>query len=95
MKNIYKGVERKMIVVKNPGEEGFFDEVHFILKSGMENTEKSYEDMVSEASRIIDAQYFSSDRKRKSTIGREILFFSLGIFSSLALFLAFLIFYIG
>ena len=41
MKNIYKGVERKMIVVKYPGEEGFVDEVHFILKSGMENPEKS------------------------------------------------------
>jgi len=50
---VYKGCQKRMIMLKNTGSE-IFDEAYFILKERAEKSGVSENDMVREASRIID-----------------------------------------
>lgn len=77
MKNIYRGVQRKMIVLKNIGSE-LFDEAYFVIKESGENP-MSEKDMVSEACRIVSEKLVvGKKRKKGGRIIRDFLTFSLG-----------------
>lgn len=60
---IYKGTQKKMIMLKNTGSE-YFEEAYFIIKDEGTRTSKGTcceNDMIKEANRII-SETFSSDK---------------------------------
>jgi len=68
---IYKGCQKRMIMLKNTGSE-IFDEAYFILKEKAEKSRISENDMVREANRIIDEKLLCGCYKNGSpTVIRE------------------------
>lgn len=61
---VYKGCERKMIMIKNPGN-GYFDEAYFILKEKSTLKQGNGTDMLSEANRIVNENMMMLDRSVK------------------------------
>lgn len=54
---IYKGTQKKMIMLKNTGSE-YFDEAYFIIKDGVARSDSECEnDMIKEANRIISETF--------------------------------------
>ena len=60
---IYKGCQKKMIIIKNPGSR-FFEEAYFILKEDQGEDERDMKDMVEEANRIISKNIQNKEKKR-------------------------------
>lgn len=84
---VYKGCERRMIVLKKP-EGDYFDEAYFILKDGYaKNKAVSEENMVKEANRILSKYSLISEKKKRKN-GKQIpvLSFLLGVTSGICLF---------
>lgn len=81
---IYKGCERKMIMIKNTGSD-YFDEAYFILKE-KQNT-KAYvneDDMLKEANRIVNDNMISlKPREAKKIFKPDIFTFCAGLFTGL------------
>ena len=67
-KVIYKGCQKRMIMLKNTGSE-IFDEAYFILKEErILRSDVNENDMVREAGRIINENLLSSCCKRTSEV---------------------------
>lgn len=84
---VYKGCERKMIIIKNPGN-GYFDEVYFILKDKThKNKYVNESDMLTEANRIVNdnlitAANINKDKKERCRTRNIVTFFA-GAFSGI------------
>ena len=59
---IYKGCQKKMIKVKDPGGK-YFEEAYFILKEDYYDDESGIKDMLDEANRIISDKIESKKKK--------------------------------
>ncbi|MBR5515214.1 MAG: hypothetical protein IKU52_03315 [Clostridia bacterium] len=80
---IYKGCERKMIMIKNTGCE-YFDEVYFILKEKRNYNNIKEDDMLKEANRIVNENLISFvPQKKKKTLKTDLFSFCAGVFSGL------------
>ncbi len=87
---IYKGCEKRMIMLKNTGSE-LFEEAYFILNT-KKSSHVSNNDMIKEANRIVADNNIIPERKEKYK--NPILFYILGIFSgmgTMALLMSFII----
>ncbi len=62
MKMLYKGCQKRMIMLKNTGSE-IFDEAYFIIKDSAQRRGVSETDMVREANRIIEEKIFCPDAR--------------------------------
>ena len=88
---IYKGCERKMIMIKNTGSD-FFDEAYFILKEKLNcNNDNCEEDIIKEANRIVNENTITLKKEKNKRIKPDIISFIAGVFGgvliSAALFL--------
>ncbi len=87
---VYKGCEKRMIMIKNTGSE-LFEEAYFILNNKKaQNTSRT--DMVKEANRIISENSIIPQSKEKQK--NPLFFYILGIFSgmgAMALLMSFII----
>lgn len=76
---IYKGCERKIILIKNPGN-GYFDEAYFILKENKNEKQGNGTDMLSEANRIVNESMMILDRGvKKAPKSKRILYLGIGL----------------
>lgn len=78
---IYKGCEKRMIMLKNTGSE-LFEEAYFILNTKKSNTVTS-NDMIKEANRIVADNSIIPQRKEKQK--NPIFFYILGILSGMGI----------
>lgn len=81
---MFKGCQRKIIMLKNTGS-GIFDEAYFVIKeSAAASMRVSENDMIAEANRILNenklSEYCMKGVRRNRALKK--LFFSLGIFAS-------------
>lgn len=84
MKNICKGTQRRIIVIKDPGGK-YFEQACFILKESVMPSEVSESDMVSEACRIITKNSIKGVKDRHLIGIRETVSFLVGaLLSALA-----------
>ncbi|MBR6513269.1 MAG: hypothetical protein IKT46_00405 [Clostridia bacterium] len=76
---IYKGCEKRMIMIKNTGSE-LFEEAYFIL-STKKSSDVTSDDMIKEANRIVSENDISlpAPKKPKSHITGYILGFLSGV----------------
>ena len=84
-----RGVQRKMIVIRNI-DGHLFDEAHFILKRSIKETERQKDELLREANRIICENSYSSrlSHRKKYTRAALIASFFAGFFTSLLISLA-------
>ncbi|MBE6687194.1 MAG: hypothetical protein E7591_08200 [Ruminococcaceae bacterium] len=82
---IYKGCERKIIMIKNTGSE-YFDEAYFIVKEKQETQPGCNEcDMIAEANRLVSINSDSFGRRKKKTAKNPDIFsFLSGVLSGAA-----------
>ena len=67
---MYKGCQRKMIMIKNPGGD-LFDEAYFILKEKAAKQQVLNDhDMIAEANRIVGENMISAYTEKKKKDGR-------------------------
>lgn len=87
---IYKGCEKRMIMLKNTGSD-LFEEAYFIL-SNKKNAELSRNDMIKEANRILSENNIAGSCEKKTSpfLVQYILGFLSGI-GSMALVMSFII----
>ena len=92
MKNICKGTQRRIIVIKDPGGK-YFEQACFILKEGALSSEVSESDMVAEACRIIAKNDICSAKERHPVCVRDAVAFLVGaLLSAFAAFVMALLF---
>ena len=77
---IYKGCQKKMIKVKDPGSK-YFEEAYFILKEDYYDDEPEIKDMLDEANRIISDR-IESKKKKSVKMKAAVLILSGAAFSS-------------
>ncbi|MBQ3183888.1 MAG: hypothetical protein IJB24_07795 [Clostridia bacterium] len=76
---IYKGCEKRMIMLKNTGSE-LFEEAYFIINNKRSSQASTY-DMIKEANRIVAENDIIPQIKEKQK--KPIFFYILGIFSGM------------
>ena len=81
-----RGVQRKMIVIRNI-DGRLFDEAHFILKTSVKETESEKDELLREANRIISEHSYPACRKKRKKYSHKalILSFFCGLVLSAAL----------
>ena len=77
---IYKGCQKKMIKIKDPGGK-YFEEAYFILKEDYYDNEPEIKDMLDEANRIISDR-IESKKKKSVKMKAAVLILSGAAFSS-------------
>ena len=77
---IYKGCQKKMIKVKDPGGK-YFEEAYFILKEDYYDDEPEIKDMLDEANRIISDRIVNK-KKKSFKMKAAVLILSGAAFSS-------------
>ena len=78
---VYKGCEKRMIMIKNTGSE-LFEEAYFILNNKKASRTSEY-DMVKEANRIVAENGYISDREGR---GRTpLLVYLFGVLSGIGI----------
>lgn len=70
-----RGVQRKMIVIRNL-DGHLFDEAHFILKTGLRESDREKDELLREANRIICENSYPARAKRAKKYSRMSLIFS-------------------
>ena len=78
---IYKGCQKRMIMLKNTGSE-LFEEAYFILKESKNGSLANENDMIKEANRIVCDNHIITDRKNKRT-WPPLLYYLLGVLSGI------------
>lgn len=82
---MYKGCQRKMIMIKNPGGD-LFDEAYFILKEkAVKKQSLNDHDMIAEANRIVGENMLSdyTEKKKKDGRGTCAAIYILGVLSGM------------
>ena len=77
---IYKGCERKMVVIKNTGSS-YFDEAYFILKEQRGNCRLNEIDMIAEANRIVNENTLCGTKELKRSKRPDLISFIAGALS--------------
>ncbi len=72
---IYKGLRKNIILIKNTDSK-YFEEAYFILKDNYSQDESAYQDIISEANRIVERSVNITEKKRRPN--KSILTFSFG-----------------
>ena len=76
-----RGYQKKVVFLKNTGSS-LFEEAYFVIRGDVLTENPSTEDMVDEASRIIEENFEKKKRISKKTLGLYVLIFLLGAFIS-------------
>ncbi len=83
---IYKGCQKRMIMLKNTGSD-IFEEAYFILKENKNRGYTSENDMIKEANRIVSDNNIVIKKDKKIEKNRApIFFYLLGTLSGIGLY---------
>ena len=82
---VYKGCERKIIMIKNTGSE-FFEEAYFILRE-KHGSLSGEQDMIKEANRLVNENTVTAKVKKKKKLSMPCVYsFSFGMLAGFFVF---------